>query len=189
MVTISRERMPLAWAIGLMAAALAPRPAGAQLQPAAHPHVHGVASVDVAVDASSITISMSSPLDNLIGFEHPPRTDAERSSAANAVSKLQQGAHIFAIDAQGHCVLKHVELSSSALGLGHPDPSEAGAGHADIDGTYDFACPDAQRARFIDVALFEFPHMQKVAAQVAGAQGQSASELTSSQHRIVLSHR
>jgi hypothetical protein len=188
MSKFSRERA-LAGALAFAAAScFLVEPAAAQMQPAAHAHVHGIASVDVAIDTASITVTMSSPLDNLIGFEHPPRTDGERSAAHSAVATLQQGAKVFAIDPAGGCTLRSVDLSSAALGVGHPDPSEAEAGHADIDGTYEFACTSTQLAKFIDVGLFQFAHMQKVAAQVAGPHGQFKRELTSGGRRIVLSN-
>ena len=187
MITISRGRVALVCASAFAMAGLAPSPAAAQMQPAAHAHVHGIATVDVAIDKASLTISMSSPLDNLIGFEHAPHTDAEHSAAANAVAALKQGTQVFSIDPAAGCKLKNVDLSSAALGLGHPDPSEAESGHADIDGTYEFACTQPQRAQYIDVGLFQFSHMQKVTAQVAAPQGQFVRQLDPAQRRIVLS--
>jgi Protein of unknown function (DUF2796) len=189
MSPISRGRLALAGAFALaFSSSLFVSPADAQMQPAAHPHVHGIASVDVAIDTASITVTMSSPLDNLIGFEHPPRTDGERTAAKAAVASLQQGEKVFAIDPAAGCTLKSVDLSSAALNVGHPDPSEAQAGHADIDGTYEFTCARPQLAKSIDVGLFRFAHMQKVTAQVAGPHGQFKRELTSAERRIVLSN-
>ena len=189
MITISRGRVALACAAALPMATLAPSPAFAQLQPAAHAHVHGIASVDVAVDPAAITFSLSSPLDNLIGFEHAPHTDPERAAAKAAVATLQQGAKVFLIDAAAGCQLKSVDLSSAALGVGHPDPSEAEAGHADIDGTYVFTCRAPRLAQFIDVGLFAFPHMQKVTVQVAGPRRQFVRDLGPAQRRIDLTGR
>lgn len=189
MSKFSRGRAALAGAFALAASScLVAVPAAAQMQPAAHAHVHGIASVDVAIDPAAITVTLSSPLDNLIGFEHAPRTDGERAAAQAAVAALRQGGQVFAIDPAAGCTLKSVELSSAALGVGHPDPSEAQAGHADIDGTYEFACTSPQSAKFVDVGLFRFPHLQKVAAQVAGPHGQSRRELTASGRRLVLSN-
>jgi hypothetical protein len=189
MITISRERVALACAAGLAFAALVPSSAVAQMQPAAHAHVHGVASVEVAIDSAAITITLSSPLDNLIGFEHAPHTDAERAAATSAVAALRRGEQVFAIDPDAGCKLKSVDLSSAALGVGHPDPSESEAGHADIDGTYEFACAAPRLAQYIDVGLFQFPHMQKVTAQVAGPRGQFVRDLDPAQRRIILPRR
>jgi hypothetical protein len=53
--------------------------AGATPALAASPHEHGVARLDVAVDAGRVSFSLETPLDNLLGFERAPRTDAERA--------------------------------------------------------------------------------------------------------------
>ncbi len=139
MSKLCRGRAALAFAFALsVSSGFVAVPAQAQMQPAAHPHVHGIARGDVAIDPVSVTVTMSSPLDNLIGFEHPPRIDSERAAAKAAVATLLQGGNVFAIDAAAGCTSKSVELSSAALGVGHPDPSEAQDGHAGIGGTCEF---------------------------------------------------
>lgn len=39
-------------------------------------HQHGVARLDIAVDAGRISLQRDSPLDKLLGFERAPRNDA-----------------------------------------------------------------------------------------------------------------
>jgi hypothetical protein len=41
-----------------------------------HAHVHGLVSLNVAVDGRILTVQLEAPLDSLLGFEHRPRTDA-----------------------------------------------------------------------------------------------------------------
>ena len=64
--------------ISLLAAGLA---ATALPAWAAKAHQHGVARLDVAVEATRVTLYLDTPLDNLLGFERAPRTDAERKAA------------------------------------------------------------------------------------------------------------
>ena len=52
-------------------------------------HVHGIAKLDVAVEATKITVQLESPLDNLLGYERAPRTDAERRQADAMVARLK----------------------------------------------------------------------------------------------------
>lgn len=153
-------------------------------QAAGKAHVHGVAKLDVAVEAKTITLQLESPLDNLLGFEHAPRTEAERQQADALVTRLKAADAMFRIDPAAHCTLAKVDLASSALKLGQPDPSEEG--HADIDGSFEFNCVDAARAAFIDVGLFEFAHMQRLEVQVAGPKGQFKRDLKRPATRIVL---
>jgi len=77
-----------------------------------------------------------------------------------------------------------VELVSAALQLGRPDPSEAG--HADLDGTFEFRCADAGKATFVDVGLFDFPRLQRLDVQVATPRGQFKRELKRPAQRISL---
>lgn len=153
-------------------------------QAAGKAHVHGIAKLDVAVEATKITLQLESPLDNLLGFERAPRTDAERRQADALVARLKAADAMFRIDPAAQCMLAKVDLASSALGLGQPDPSEEG--HADIDGTFEFDCVDAAKAAFIDVGLFEFKRMQRLEVQVAGPKGQFKRDLKGPASRIVL---
>ncbi|HEY9064266.1 MAG TPA: DUF2796 domain-containing protein [Burkholderiaceae bacterium] len=160
----------------------APALAGAEA-----PHEHGVVHLDIAVDKSKITIQMSSPLDNLLGFERAPRTDDERRRTAAMVASLRAPAALFAIDAAADCKPGAVELASAALQLGKPDAAELQAGHADIDASFEFDCADAGRASFIDTALFrQYTGIQRIAVQVASNRGQRMATLTRPAQRIAL---
>lgn len=156
----------------------------AEAHAAGHAHVHGVAKLDIAVEATRLTLQMESPLDNLLGFEHAPRSDAERQQADALVVKLKAAGGLFRIDPAGQCTLANVELASSALKLGNPDPSEEG--HADIDGTFEFTCADATKAAYIDVGLFGFARMQRLEVQVATPKGQFKRNLSRPATRVSL---
>lgn len=154
-------------------------------QAAEHAHQHGVARLDIAVEANRLTLRLDSPLDNLIGFEHAPRTDAERRLADAAVARLKS-ASMFVTDAAAQCKPVKVELASAALGLGTPDPSEAEAGHADLDAEFEFDCVDASKAAQVEVDLFSFPRLQRLEIQIATGRGQFKRELKRPARRISL---
>lgn len=151
-----------------------------------HAHVHGVAKLDIAVEQKTITFQLESPLDNLLGFERAPRTDAERRQASEMVAKLQAADKLLRIDPAAGCSLKSVDLASAALKLGQPDPAEAEAGHADLDGSFTFSCQDATRAAWVDTALFDFKSLRQVEVQVATPAGQFKRDLKRPTARITL---
>ncbi len=177
-------RFPLRCAAAVLSAA----PLLTALPSSAHQkaHAHGVATMDVAVEARSISIQFSSPLDNLVGFERAPRNDPERRLADAAVARLNAADTVFKIDPAAQCKLEKVDLTSAALKLGAPDAS-AEPGHADLDGTFDFTCADAAKARYIDVGLFEFKRMRQIDVQVAAPAGQLKRSLRPSATRLQLS--
>jgi Protein of unknown function (DUF2796) len=145
---------------------------------AAPAHVHGLVQLDVAVDGPTVVIEMSSPLDNLIGFERAPRNDAEQKILDDAVARLRGADPLFKIDPVANCKLGPVTLRSEVLGLGKPyaapaPPPGAGEGHADLEASFAFNCTNAVAARYIEVGLFSaFKGMRQIDVQIAAPQGQ-----------------
>jgi hypothetical protein len=151
------------------------------------PHVHGAAELDIVIEATQITVQLQTPLDSLLGFERAPRTDAERQSASQAVATLRAADRLFMFTQAAGCKSASVELSSAALALGHPDPSEALAEHADLDGNYVFQCANTARLTEVDVALFgAFARLNNIKVEVATARGQFKRELTRPAQRVSL---
>jgi hypothetical protein len=147
----------------------APLAASAQTQAA---HVHGQIRLDIVVEGPTIVIAMQSPLDNFIGFERAPRTEAEKKTAEDAIAQLRAGAELFKIDPAANCKLGPVTLRSAALGLGKEEQG-AVEGHADLDASFAFNCTNTTAAKFIDVELFDaFKGLRQIEAQIAAPQGQ-----------------
>lgn len=154
-----------------------------------HAHTHGLMTLDVAVDAQTLTLAIASPLDSFLGFERAPRTDAERKRVADMVARLKAADQLFQPDAAAGCKLTKVDLESAALGLGaahdhgHGETDE----HADIAVDIVFTCAKAADARFIDVKLFDaYPRLRSIDAQVAAPQGQFKRSLRPGAARLGL---
>ena len=165
-----------------------------------HAHTHGRLELDVALDARSITLEIESPLDSFLGFEHAPRTDAQKKRVADMVARLNAADRLFRPDPAAECKLSRVALRSQALGLGDaeeesehgPEPAarkKPAAGqqdeHADIDMTVVFSCAKASAARYIDIQLFNaFEGIRSIDAQVAAPQGQFKRRLSAPSPRL-----
>ena len=163
--------------------------AATALSAAAHPqaHTHGLMTLDVAVDARSITLAIAAPLDSFLGFERAPRSAAERQRVADMVARLKAADQLFEPDAAAACQLSRVDLESAALGLGaahgHGEKDE----HADIAVDIVFTCAQAAQARFIDIRLFDaYPRLRSIDAQVAAPQGQFKRSLRPGAARLGL---
>jgi len=149
-------------------------------------HSHGVVNLDLTVENRKITLHIDTPLENLVGFEHAPRTDAERQRADAAVARLKAAAGLVTIDSAAQCKLATVELSSAALGLG-PAAKPSADGHADLDAQIEFECANGARAGFIEVALFEaFPRIQRIEVRAVLPKGQLKVTLRRPASRIGL---
>ena len=151
-----------------------------------HPHEHGVARVEVAVEGSAVNVRLDSPLDNLVGFERAPRNDAERKRVDAALRLFDRGGKLFAVDPAAQCKLQAVELSSQVLKLGppgEPDPD----GHAELAADFHFHCARAEHAGFVETDLFAaFPRVQRIDAQAVTAKAQREVTLQRPHRRIPL---
>ena len=142
-------------------------------------HVHGVAELRVVVDGSQLQISLESPLDNLLGFEHVPRTDVQRTAVRQMARTLRDAGGVFAPTAAAHCRLTTVRLASSAaLGESIEATPADGDGHADLDADFSWTCDAPQALAGVDVDLMRhFPNLRRLKVQVATPSGQRALDL------------
>ena len=164
---------------------------------AAPAHLHGQAELTVVVDEGALSISLESPLDNLLGFEHSPRNEAERQRVRAMAVSLRDAAKLFVSDVAAQCSLSTVSLHAALPPelLGNPTapkPSKSPADsaqheHAELVADYVFSCLKIADLRQIEVGLFKaFPKLKRLLVQTAGPAGQTAQRLTPSASRIVL---
>jgi hypothetical protein len=175
---------------------------------AQHAHEHGIAKLQVAVDGPTLTLNFSSALDNLLGFEHAPRTPQERTAAADLTARLRKPDALLIPSPAANCALTSARLDAPVLERKGTAPArnEGGKGstsvdtkgssksrhdhdhkseHADLSVEYLFRCENPQALRGLEVKLFErFRRLRQVNVQIAGPKGQSAANLTSSRQMV-----
>jgi hypothetical protein len=160
-------------------------------QATGYAHQHGVAQMEVVLEARQIHLHFEVPLDNLLGFERAPRTAQERQRADAAVNALKAAGTLFVVDPAAGCQVASVELKSDALQLGAAAPAAGRAGsadgHAELEATIRFDCQDASRATFIEVGLFKaFSRMHRLEVQGASSKGQFKRSLKRPASRLEL---
>lgn len=171
------------------------------------PHEHGAARLDVAVDGSTVTIGLESPLANALPFEHAPSTPAQRQAVQDMAATLHKADTIFVLPAAAQCIVKEVKLESSALpaellavsAAHQPAKSEHAehadhasqaehateAEHADLDAFFIFECAKPDALNGMDVNLFSaWPALHELRVQIASPTGQHAAELTPKAHTL-----
>ena len=150
-------------------------------------HVHGIATLQVALDGKLLTLAFSSPLDNLIGFEHKPQTDKQKALVKAMDEKMHHAEQLFLPTPAAGCTLKSTQLDSLVL---EKDPKakpahEEEAGHADIDAEFVFQCAQPEKLHDIEVRLFDaYPNLHQLDVAVATAKGQTAAKLSAQKRRV-----
>jgi hypothetical protein len=148
-------------------------------------HVHGRVQANVAVQGNKLSVQFEMPLDNLLGFEHRPRTEAQRQAAQAVVQQLKAPANWLKPDAAAQCALASSQVDTQALAAAAPGAKEQT--HADIDASYEFTCAVPGQLKGLDIALMDsFKRIQRIEVQVAGAKGQSRQTLRRPAQRVRL---
>lgn len=144
-------------------------------------HVHGRAQVEIAVDGPVMQLTLKSPLESLVGFEHAPRTPAQQRAMRDMVAAFRQPAQLFAPTAGAQCKAEPAEVAApTAVGTAH-----AHAEHAEMETTFTFRClvPTALRSVHFDI-FNVFPRLQRIDVQLVGSKGQTAATLTPKQRSL-----
>lgn len=146
-------------------------------------HEHGALKLDVAIEGKLLTILLEAPLDNLLGFERAPRSDAERRRTDQAVARLRDTAALMRPDAAAGCVAQPADLHAPVLGLG--DAPATPDGHAELVARWSFVCQAAPA--HLELRLFDaFRQLRRVDAQVITGKGQHKATLTPTAPRVKL---
>ncbi|MFZ3323051.1 MAG: DUF2796 domain-containing protein [Usitatibacter sp.] len=162
---------------------------------AAPPHVHGIAALDVAFDGKSLQLTLDSPLENLVGFEHAPANAREEQAIRAMVRRFARAEELFAPSSAAHCSLKAVRLSSpvidakvfTAEGVSAAAPGESHeeAGHADLDASIEFSCQRPSELKAVEAKIFAvFPGLHRIDAQIVTPARQSAATATTESRMI-----
>lgn len=80
-------------------------------------HVHGVATLEVAIDGAAVEIRLDTPLANLLGFEHKPTTPAELEKVRMMRRELDKAAALFVLPTQAGCTAGPASIESPSLDL------------------------------------------------------------------------
>lgn len=165
---------------------------------AASPHVHGHATLEVAVDGNTLTLLFTSPLDSLVGFEQAPRTEKQQELVRRMAQTLRQAERVFVLPAEAQCAAPRIELASPAIparllvGDAAPaKPAEKSAParhgeHAELDAQYVWSCQRIEQLKAIDVKLFaSFRNLKRIDARVATGTQQRSARLTEKSSRLV----
>lgn len=163
-------------------------------------HVHGVGQLNIAVEGDLLLIELISPAMDLLGFEHAPRTEAQRQAIETTRALLQAPQQLFAPTPAAGCVLTATEVDlgepigeqpaperhAHAQDHGHEhELAPAHDDHADIDASYAFDCRQPQNLTELTIGFFDaFPDAQRLQVQLLTETRQHAFELTPNDRRL-----
>ncbi len=177
-----------AWlATGLLAGMSAPAWADEDGHREHGAHVHGVANLDLAVDANEIMAALKAPAMNIVGFEHAPRNDDQHRAVDQAAAWLKDGTQWLIPSSAAACRLESARVASGLLDTddpdGHDDDSHDHDNNDDVHSEFQvqlaFHCANPDELRSVEIRLFEqFPGMERIQLQAITDTRQIGGALT-----------
>ena len=172
----------------------------------AESHVHGGATLALALDGNQLIVELDSPLYNLLGFEHAPETEAQRRAVQDAESKLSNADGMLGFNPEAGC---EPALMSEDVHLfdgvedhddDHDDHNnhdnehedehaedDDHAAHRDFLLTYEFSCTSPSELDRVTVGLLDaFPLMTDLELVYLGPDTQTRYALNPSNVTIDL---
>ena len=140
-------------------------------------HVHGLATLTLALENQSLEIEFESPAANIVGFEHEAKSAEEKQAVKAAEVILESPATLFSFAGTG-CQLKEAEVDISGLmEEGHNDhghhhdhhhsshDDHKDDSHSEIKAHYHFTCNGAEQLESVSTTLFsQFPGIETINA-------------------------
>jgi hypothetical protein len=168
-------------------------------------HVHGAARLEVIAQGTELSVSLLSPLDNWVGFEHAPRNAAQKAAIEKVKSDVATK-ELIAFNPEALCKLKRADfvtglpnkpLASEPAAVKKNEPSKAEnlvkkakpaeshshknkvEEHAESEASWEFHCEQPELLKELRLPLFKsYPRFVKIEAAAADSDGQSAATLT-----------
>lgn len=75
-------------------------------------HQHGVGVLNIAASQHDLMLELQTPADNILGFEHSPKTDQQKQKLTSSLHLLKQADSLFYFSTQARCRLQKVETEN-----------------------------------------------------------------------------
>ena len=160
----------------------------------AQSHIHGGATLSIVSENKIILIEFESPLYNLLGFEHPPQTKAEKTLTKEVEATLAQPQNLISFNKSAKCTFvladQKIELFNHKTrhdehddehGHDKHDEEEDSDSHNDVILSYSLTCEAIEKLKTVNVKFFEtFSNLTDLDLVYLGPSQQMSVELTPS---------
>ena len=142
-------------------------PVASAQQKHSHAHEHGKGNLEITLDKNRIVSRFTSPLQALVGFERPPKNQAETDAIATLNQRLLNPATLFSMNAEAEC--KPTILENKIV-------RDAANKHADLHYQLEFTCAKPAALKQMTIHLFkDTKHLKEVRVEIVGPSGQKSS--------------
>lgn len=138
------------------------------------PHQHGHGTVNIAFEQDRVAIELHAPGADIVGFERPPQSDAERGTLARAIASLHEPFALLGLPAAAACRVEDTVVAAEGMNEG------AAAGvHTEFEAAWMLRCQEPAAVRTIDFRpLFaRFAGAEELDVTIVTARGPTVYEV------------
>lgn len=131
-------------------------------------HEHGKGTLNIAIEGKLILMELEAPGADIVGFEHPAKSAADRNAIKNAKTILSNADRIVTLPGSAGCDLEraNVDLLREELSSGEAED------HTEFFATYQFGCADPDKFSELVLPYFgAFPNAQELSIQLITRKG------------------
>jgi Protein of unknown function (DUF2796) len=165
-------------------------------------HVHGESHLAIALEGNKLSMELTSPAADIVGFEYEPSSGEEKAAMEEAKGVLSSPLDLFVMPSGAGCTVssarvEHVleehhdeedgeyymddgeHAGAHAAAEDHQDGHEHDEGmHSEFHASYELNCQEPARLDRIEFGFFDkFPNAQIVDVQAIGDAGQAGFEV------------
>jgi hypothetical protein len=154
-------------------------------------HVHGEATLRVSMDGSLLIVALGAPGMSLLGFEHVPRSEAERARYRTVLTALKSPSQWLSLPQDAACATESSDVQGHGFDAqdasAHRSDERAAHEHADFDATYRYTCRVPLALRDFDVRLFDVsPDLRRIRVELVLPSRQGSQVLVPDSSRVRL---
>ena len=124
--------------------------AAAQTKPHAHhhAHAHGQGELELSIEKGRIQGMLRVPMESLLGFEHAPKTDAQRAQVSNLRKRLEDPSNLVAPPTAAGCQPTSVVAESSMF------TGTVKGDHSELVYSFEWNCAKPDQLMNLDLPIF-----------------------------------
>lgn len=148
-------------------------------------HVHGEGQLTLVIEGKTIAITLAAPAESIIGFEHAPATEQEKSQLNKALVALNTPNTLFNFGTAAQCQTTTHTVNSPFNSS--DSPKTPTAHHTDIDAEYNFECTQPATLKKVELSLLTlFPGLRTLKVDYVTENAQGSQTLSPSTIELTL---
>ena len=156
-------------------------------------HIHGVVELGVVLESSTLAVSLTAPLSDVVGFEHAPERDEQVDRIQRATELLSNADEMFGLADAAGCKASEVSVDGPAYftqgteaehnddhrnddGYHHSDHTHPQTSeheeHAEINANYEWTCANVSELGALELRFADgFASVEKIEVQIVTSTG------------------